>query len=88
MRPERLELRLERPILRPDGPDFKPERPDLRLERPVLRPERPLGGDRQTDKGTDGRTKVPLCSTGLYPLQGRCPKRVSLKTRSFSSIKK
>ena len=24
--------------------------------------------------GTDGQTKVPLCSTGLRPLWGRCPK--------------
>ena len=23
----------------------------------------------------DGRTKVPLCSTGLHPLRGRCPKK-------------
>ena len=28
----------------------------------------------QTDGRTNGRTKVPLCSTGLRPLRGRCPK--------------
>ena len=67
-------MKLERPDLRPDGPDFKPERPDLRLERPDLRPERPDGGGR-TNERTDGRTKVPLCSTGLRPLGGRCPKK-------------
>ena len=27
------------------------------------------------NKRTNGRTKVPLCSTGLRPLWGRCPKR-------------
>ena len=63
-------MRLKRPDFRPDGPDLKPERQDLRLERPDLRPERPDGGER-----TNGQTKVPLCSIGLCPLWGRCPKR-------------
>ena len=31
--------------------------------------------DGRTDKRTDGWTdRFPLCSTGLRPLQGRCPK--------------
>ena len=34
------------------------------------------GGDGQTDGRTDGRTyRFPLCSTGLRPLRGRCPKK-------------
>ena len=37
----------------------------------------PGGADGWTDGRTDGRTnartKVPLCSTGLRPLRGRCP---------------
>ena len=28
----------------------------------------------QTNEQTDKRTKVPLCSIGLCPLRGRCPK--------------
>ena len=28
----------------------------------------------RTDGRTDERTKVPLCSTGLRPLRGHCPK--------------
>ena len=34
-----------------------------------------MGGDGLTNERTDGRTKVPLCSTGLRPLRGRCPKK-------------
>ena len=30
-------------------------------------------GDGRTDERTDGQ-KFPLCSTGLRPLRGRCPK--------------
>ena len=29
--------------------------------------------DGRTDGQTNGRMKVPLCSTGLRPLRGRCP---------------
>ena len=40
-----------------------------------------MGG--QTDKRTDGqingRTKVPLSSTGLRPLWGRCPKELDFR---------
>ena len=67
MRPVSLDLR-------PETLDLRPERLDLRPERPDLRPEGPDegGGDEQTKERTDGRTKVPLCSTGLRPLWGRC----------------
>ena len=69
-------MRLERPDLRPVRSDFKPERPDLR-------PEGPDGeGDAHTHVGTNQQTneqtKVPLCSTGLRPLQGHCPKSKSV----------
>ena len=90
LRPERPDLRPERTDLRPERANFRPKRPDLRPEwfnlrpeRPNLRPERPWrpdlgGGDGRTNKRmnerTNGRTKVPLCSTGLRPLRGRCPK--------------
>ena len=74
LRHERPGLRPEKPDLRPEKPDLRPERPDLRPERPDLRPEGPEGGGR-TDERTNGRTKVPLCSTGLRPLRGRCPKK-------------
>ena len=61
--------------MRPERHDLRPERPDLRLERPDLRSEgRDAGGDEKTNEQTDGRTKVPLCSTGLRPPQGRWPK--------------
>ena len=56
--------------LRPERPDLRPERPDLRPERPVLRPDRL---DLRPDEGGDEQTN-PLCSTGLRPLQGHCPK--------------
>ena len=88
LRPERLDLRLERPDLRPERPglrperldltperlDFRPQRPDFKSQRSDLRPEGPYEGDRRTDGWTNGRTKVPLCSTGLRPLWGHCPK--------------
>ena len=74
--PKRLDLRLERLDLRPERLDLRPERPDLRPERPDLRPEGSEGGgDARTNERTNGRTKVPLCSTGLRPLRGRCPKK-------------
>ena len=73
--PENLDLRPERPGLRPERLDLRPERLDLRPERPDLRPEGSEGGgDARTNERTNGRTKVPLCSTGLRPLRGRCPK--------------
>ena len=40
MRPERPNLRLERPYLRPERPGLRPEKPNLRPEKPGLRPER------------------------------------------------
>ena len=92
LRPGRLNLRTERPNLKPERsdfrlemPDLRPEMPDLRPERPDLRTDRPDGGGR-TDERTNGRTKVPLCSTGLRPLRGRCPKMEKL-SGLFSSIK-
>ena len=56
-----------------------PEKPEFRLDlwpkRPDLRPERPdVGEDGRTKGQKNEQTKVPLCSTGLHPLQGRCPK--------------
>ena len=40
---------------------------------------------------TDGRTKVPLCSTGLSPLRGRCPKSafesIFAKEKYFCPVK-
>ena len=38
--------------------------------------------DGRTNERTNGRTKVPLCSTGLRPLRGRCPKK---KTNELST---
>ena len=70
-RPERANVRPERADSRPKRADFRPERADFRPERADFRPERALGG---THGRTNGRTKVPLCSTGLHPLRGRCPK--------------
>ena len=57
--------------MRPKRPDLGPERVDYRPERADFRPERALGG--LTDRRMDGRTKVPLYSTGLRSLRGRCP---------------
>ena len=44
------------------------------------------GGDEQTNEQTNGRTKVPLCSTGLCPLRGRCPKRAFLTQKWLSCV--
>ena len=69
---ERADLRPERTDFRPERADFRPERVDFRPERTDFRPERVWGG--QMGGRMDGRTKVPLCCTGLRPLRGRCPK--------------
>ena len=66
MWPERLDLRPERLDLRPKGLDLRPERLDLRSEGPDEG-----GGDGEANKQTN---ESPLCSTGLRPLRGRCPK--------------
>ena len=73
LRLERPDLRPERLNLRPERQDLRPERQDLRPERPDLRPEGPEGGG-QTHELTNGRTKVPLCSTGLRLPRNLCPK--------------
>ena len=44
LRPERLDLRYERPVLKPERLDLRPERPDSRSQRPDLRPEGPDEG--------------------------------------------
>ena len=36
-----------------------------------------------TDGRTNERTKVPLCSTGLYPLRGRCPKTAKIVAKAL-----
>ena len=84
---QRPNLRSERLYLRPEIPDFGPWSPDFGSERPDQRSKRPNLGLYRLDFGpgkptlrfwgggrTDGQTKVPLCSTGLCPLWGRCPK--------------
>ena len=71
LRPERLDLRPKRLDLRPERLHLRPKRLDLRSEGPDD------GGDKQTNKQTNAQTKVPLCSTGLRPLWGRCPKGIS-----------
>ena len=79
---ERTDLRPESADLRPkttERLDLRSMRPDLRSERSDMRPGRPHGGgdkqmDGRTNEWTDEWTKVNLCSTGLCPLQGRCPK--------------
>ena len=70
-----LLTKIERADLRSERADFRPKR----SERTVLRPERAdfrseKAWGRQTNGQTDGQMKVPLYSTGLHPLQGRCPK--------------
>ena len=67
----------ERQDLRPEKLNLRPERPDLRSQRPDLRPEGPDEGgtNGRTNEQTKRRTKVPLCSTGLCLLRGRCPKK-------------
>ena len=81
LRPSRADSKPRRANLRPERADFKPVKADMRPERAYLRPERadlrPERADLRPgrgDKRKDGRTKVPLCSTGLHPLQGHCPK--------------
>ena len=65
------------------GPDLRAVmsnlQPEMAYLRPVmagLKPERLWKGrgDARTDERTNGQTKVPLCSIGLCPLWGRCPK--------------
>ena len=91
-----MDLMAETPDIRPESPDLRaemldmrPERPDLRPERLKSRPERleklQRGGDEQTNKRTNERTKVPLCSTGLRPLWGRCPKRKQGRIHGYPS---
>ena len=62
-------LRAER-LREPESPDLKPPRPSLKPERLKLR-----GMNEQTNEQTNKQTKVPMCSTGLCPLWGRCPKK-------------
>ena len=73
---ERADSKPERADFRPERADFRPERADSRPNRPDFKPERAWGGrtDERTDERTNKQTKVPLCSTGLRPLGGRCPK--------------
>ena len=80
-RPERANFRHDMAEFRPERADFRPEMADFRPERADFRSERALGDkqtdkrtNRQMDKRTDGQTKVHLCSTGLRPLWGCCPK--------------
>merc|ERR1712074_221488 len=80
-RPKWANFRSERADFMPERADFRPERAHFRPERADFRPERASGG---THGRTNGRTKVPLCSTGLRPLWGRCPK--SLKRNSLATI--
>ena len=81
LRPERLDLRLERPNLRPERLDLRPERPYLRSQRPNLRPEGPDGGDERTNKRTDGRTNEspPVFYRTSSP-SGPLPKKEIRKT--------
>ena len=72
-------LESEKIGFRPEMADFRPERAESRPERADFRPKRadfrPKGGtNKRMDRRTDEQTKVPLCSTGLRPLQDRCPK--------------
>ena len=68
------------------GPILGPERADFRPERADFRSERAWGGQTEgwMDGETDGQTKVPLCSTGLCPLWGRCPKRGKILKKCLS----
>ena len=63
---------------------MRPGRLDLRPERPDFRPEGSDNGGGRTNELTNERTKVPLCSTGLRPLRGRCPK--TLKSHHFKNV--
>ena len=92
LRPERLDLRPEILDLSPERLDLRPKRLDLRPEMPYLIPERPdmrpegldEGGMNKRTNNTNRRTKVPLCSTGLRPLWGRCSK--SIKNAPFPTF--
>ena len=64
-RSERTNFRPERADSRPERADFRPERADFRPERADFRPERAWEGDARSDERTNGRTQVPLCSTGV-----------------------
>ena len=44
------------------------------------------GTDGRMNERMDGRTIVPLCSTGLRPLRGRCPKAASLSRRILDKL--
>ena len=64
---ERLDLRFERPVLRPERLDLRPERlnlrpegPDLRSQKPDLRPEGPDEGAGGGDGWTDGQTNKQM----------------------------
>ena len=63
-----MDIRRERADFRPDKADIRPERTGLRSERPKE------GTNEQKDGQMNEQTKVPLCSAGLRPLSGRCPK--------------
>ena len=65
-------LKSERADLRPERVNFSPERADFR-------PERAWGGR------TNGRTIVPLCSTGHRPLRGRCPATLHSNSQSLKA---
>ena len=54
---------------------------NLGQNRPQRRqsPEDGVEGDERTDGRTD---RFPLCSTGLRPLQGRCPAPPQLKSQT------
>ena len=78
-----LLTKLERADLRSERADFRPKR----SERAVFRPERAdfrseKAWGRQMEGQMDGQTKVPLCSTGLHPLWGRCPAPPQLKSHT------
>ena len=69
---ERVDLRAKRADYRPESVDLRHEGTDIWPYRANFRVERPDGG--QTDRMTDGRTKVPLSSTRLCPLQATAQK--------------
>ena len=71
---ERADFRLERADLRPEREDIRPERADCTPEKADFRPERAWGDKQTNNERINKQTEVPLCSTGLHPLWGRCPK--------------
>ena len=85
-KPERADKRPKRADSRPRRTDSRPERADLKSERVDLKPERAYFGLKRGDSRTDEQTKVPLCSTGLCPLWGRCPKRNCWRVGRGSSV--